>query len=200
MTGSHQTPVFPCSYRQAARGLGGGLLPLPLAILPDRFSPFRHANLNPAPQVAFATHEVLRPSRLAGIADRSGRGWLADRNIAVYGAVHSAMMGGLNHRRRSHTGTGMLPRSNDGAGLRHARWGPQVALAPPRHLAISRRIPIFVKVASRERWTGGCHDLARVLAGGRDGLNASRPPEERRYSSCGWRGDFRRKRIPGMSD
>ena len=95
MTDSHQTPVFPCSYRQAARGLGGGLLPLPLAILPDRFSPFRHANLNPAPQVAFATHEVLRPSRLAGIADRSGRGWLADRNIAVYGAVYSAVTGAL---------------------------------------------------------------------------------------------------------
>ena len=87
-----------------------------------------------------------------------------------------------------------------GAGVAPRALGPQVALAPPRHLAISRRIPIFVKVASRERWTGGCHDLARVLARGRDGLNASRPPEELRYSSCGWRGDFRRKRIPGMSD
>ena len=80
-----------------------------LAILPDRFSPFRHANLNSAPQVAFATHEVLRPSRLAGIADRSGRGWLADRNIAVYGAVYSAVTGALTITSQSHWNRDVTP-------------------------------------------------------------------------------------------
>ena len=54
MTDSHQTPVFPCSYRQAARGLGGGLLPC-LSILPVPIFPV------PAMQTSTRPRKSLSP-------------------------------------------------------------------------------------------------------------------------------------------